>query len=59
MACRFAEDSLFGSRKVAGMYQVTHVVPMGDVDESEIVLGLGLVANAADSPESSVGGDTY
>ena len=41
------------------MYQVTHVVPMGDVDESEIVLGLGLVANAADSPESSVGGDTY
>jgi hypothetical protein len=59
LAFKLAEDSLFGIKKIAGMYQVTHVVPMGDVDESEIAIGLALVANAADGLESSVGGDSF
>lgn len=59
LAFKLGEDTLFGIRKTAGMYQVTHVVPMGDIDESEIELGLGLVANAADSLESAVGGDNF
>jgi hypothetical protein len=59
LAFKLAEDSLFGIKKIGGMYQVTHVIPMGDVDESEIVLGLGLVANAGDGLESSIGGDGF
>ncbi len=59
LAFKLAEDSLFGIKKIGGMYQVTHVVPMADVDESEIVLGLALAANAADGLESSVGGDGF
>ena len=57
LAFKLAEDSLFGIRKMIGMYQVVHVVPLADVDESEIVSGLALIANTADSLESSIGGD--
>ena len=59
LAFKLGEDILFGIKKIAGTYQVTHVVPMGDLDESEIQLGLGAVAVAADSLESSVGGDSF
>ena len=56
---RGANDQTMANGKIAGTYQVTHVVPMGDLDESEIKLGLGAVAFAADSLGSSVGGDNF
>ncbi len=59
LAFKLAEDSLFGVKKIGGMFQVVHVVPTADIDESEIVMGLGLIARAADNLEASVGGDGF
>lgn len=59
LAFKLAEEVLFGVQKLAGMYQVIHVVPLADVDEDEIIEGLGYVADAADDLDSLVGGDRF
>jgi ABC-type taurine transport system ATPase subunit len=57
IAFKLAEESFFGIRRSEDFYFVRHVIPLADVDASEIDLGLGLVAQTADTLESVVGGD--
>jgi hypothetical protein len=59
IAFKLAEESILGIRRVGDHYSVRHVVPLADVDGSEIDLGLQLAAEAADQLESEVGGDKF
>ena len=51
--------SIFGICKVADMYAFRHVVLIEDLDESELVHGIGYLAHAADAAEAEVGGDRF
>ena len=54
------EDTFFGIGRISGgVYVVRHVVPLADVDASEIDLALKLVAVEADTLESQIGGDRF
>ena len=59
LAFKLADEVLLGITKLGGLYQVIHVVPLADVDEDEIILGLGLVADEADNLEKLVGRDSF
>ncbi|SCX03382.1 hypothetical protein [Candidatus Aquiluna sp. UB-MaderosW2red] len=59
IALKLAEGTILGLSTLAGFYALIHVVPIADVDESEIAFGLRLAANAADEIERSIGGDQF
>ena len=59
LALKLAEESLFGVKKFGELFALQHVLLIADLDESEIVNGLDLVASTADDLEKSVGGDVY
>lgn len=57
-AIKAIEDFAFGIGTHGDWYVVRHVVPLADLDESEIILGLEVVAGVADELEEElVGGD--
>ena len=57
-ALKAIEEYSFGIGTFADWYVVRHVVPLADLDESEIIHGLEVVAMIADEVEDSlVGGD--
>lgn len=56
---QIANDSVFGVKKFGDMYTLQHVVPLSDVDASEVEFGLKMVALAADELESKFGGDRF
>ena len=59
-ALKSVEEINFGIGTLAGWYVVRHVVPLDDLDESEIITGLEEVARIADELEDSlVGGDSF
>lgn len=58
-ALQAAEASIFGIKKVADMFAIHHVVPLADIDASEIEFGLKLVASQADLLEGKFGGDRF
>jgi hypothetical protein len=59
VALKIAEDTLFGIKVVANLYQVIHVVPTNDLDQSEVEFAIGSVAGAADVLEEQIGGDRF
>jgi hypothetical protein len=57
-AIKAVEDFTFGIGTLGDWYVVRHVVPLADLDESEIIVGLEIVAGVADELEEElVGGD--
>jgi hypothetical protein len=57
-ALKAIENSAFGIGTLGDWYVVRHVVPLPDLDESEIIVGLEVVAGIADEVEEEiVGGD--
>jgi hypothetical protein len=59
-ALKAVEDINFGIGTLADWYVLRHVVPLDDLDESEIITGLEVVAQIADELEDSlVGGDSF
>jgi hypothetical protein len=57
-ALKSVEDSAFGIGMSGDWYEVRHVAPLADLDESEIITGLEVVAEIADELEEAlVGGD--
>ncbi len=53
-------DHFFGIGRINGdVYVVRHVLPLADVDASEIEIALKLVASEADKLESQIGGDRF
>lgn len=59
IAFKLGEDSILGIKKFGETYALRHIVPLEDVDASEIDLGLGFTARAADALEAQVGGDKF
>lgn len=59
LAFRLAEETFFGIRKMGDAYVVQHVIPMSDLDASEIDFGFKSVAIQADRLESMLGGDSF
>ena len=59
IAFKLAEESVLGVKRVGDVYTIRHVIPIADIDESEIDLGLHLTAQTADQLESEVGGDSF
>jgi hypothetical protein len=58
-AMKAAEDYVFGIKNDEGYYVVRHVIPLADIDESEVEWAVNVVAAVADSIEQdSVGGDS-
>lgn len=58
-AMKAAENDIFGIKIEGGHYVIRHVIPLADIDESEVDWGVNLVANVADGLErDSVGGDS-
>jgi hypothetical protein len=51
--------AVFGICKVGDLYAFRHVVLIEDLDESELIHGIGYLAHAADGAESEVGGDRF
>jgi hypothetical protein len=57
-AIKAVEDYTFGIGTLGDWYVVRHVVPLADLDESEIIVGLEIVAGVADELEEElIGGD--
>jgi hypothetical protein len=57
-AIKAVEDFTFGIGTLGDWYVVRHVVPLADLDESEIIVGLEIVAGVADELEEElIGGD--
>lgn len=57
-ALKAIENVAFGIGTLGDWYVVRHVVPLPDLDESEIIVGLEVVAGIADEVEEEiVGGD--
>ncbi len=50
-----ANDSAFGVGKVLDWFAVKHVVPMADVDASELALAFSIVSEIADELEKKLG----
>lgn len=59
IAFKLAEESVLGVKRVGELFTVRHVIPIADIDESEIDLGLRITAQTADQLESEVGGDKF
>ena len=58
-AMKAAEDYVFGIKNDEGYYVVRHVIPLADIDESEVEWAVDVVAAVADAIEqNSVGGDS-
>lgn len=59
-ALKAVDGISFGIGMLEDWYVVRHVVPIADLDESEIITGLEVVAQIADDLEDSlVGGDAF
>ena len=57
-AIKAVEDFSFGIGTLGDWYVVRHVVPLADLDESEIIVGVEIVAGVADEIEEElIGGD--
>jgi hypothetical protein len=59
LAFQAAENSIFGIRKFDDLYVLHHVIPIGDIDASEIQFGLMTLAIQADELEAKFGGDQF
>lgn len=53
------ENTALGMRKVGEFYALAHVVPIEDLDVSEIVVGIHLVGERADELEALLGDDVF
>ena len=53
-------SNIFGVSLVGDAFCLTHLLPLADLDESEILVGIGLLCNVADKLEASLmGGDRF
>ena len=59
LAFKVGEDTIFGIKRYGTAYCLANVLTIDDIDESEIVIGMGFLAREADRLESSVGGDNF
>lgn len=54
-----SDNTALGMRKVGEFYALAHVVPIKDLDVSEIVVGIHLVGESADEIETLLGNDVF
>jgi hypothetical protein len=59
LALQAANDGMFGVRKVGDLFALWHVIPLADLDASEIDFGIKAVAIAADTLEEKFGSDQF
>jgi len=59
LAFQAASDSLFGVKKMGDVFLLHHVIPINDIDASEIEFGLKMLAIQADDVERKFGGDSF
>jgi hypothetical protein len=59
LAFQAAETSIFGVKKLNDLYVLHHVIPVGDIDASEIEFGLKVLALQADELDSKFGRDQF
>lgn len=59
-ALNAAQNNVFGITETAGLYCLSHVVFIEDLDASEVFKSVGVLANLADELEQEVvGGDNF
>jgi hypothetical protein len=59
LAFQVAETSIFGVKKLDDLYVLHHVIPIADIDASEIEFGLKVLALQADELDSKFGRDQF
>lgn len=53
------ENTALGMRKVGDFFALAHLVPIEDLDASELIVGIHLIGEAADELEGMLGDDVF